>query len=347
MKALVKYKSGSDSIRLMDVPEPKPGIGEVKIAVKAASICGSDLAYMDEHALKTITPPLILGHEGSGVIVELGEGVNNFKVGDRVTSETTFSVCGTCEFCYNAEFNRCTNRKGLGSGANGWYAEYVIGRSLNVHRLPESLPFENAALTEPLSCAVHAVLERTNLKPFYNVAIFGPGPIGQLVMQIAKLSGATVIMIGTKRGASRLDLAKSLGADYTIINSSPEYTYATIQEITRGKGIDISYECSGAESAIQTSFKALKTGGTHVWMGALHKKEGLTIDYDNIFFNKELTLTGSRATTSSSWSKALALSGSGKINTDKLITHILPIEEWEHGFSLVRSKEAIKVVLKF
>lgn len=159
-------------ISLVDVPEPYPAHGQIKIEVKAVGICGTDI-----YQHPSLKPPVILGHELSGVIIELGNGVKKYKIGDRVTSETTFYTCGRCRFCLSGDYNLCLERKGIATRANGAFAKYVVNREESIHLLPPHVGFSASALCEPLACAAHAVIEQANVLSGEIAVVMGPGPI--------------------------------------------------------------------------------------------------------------------------------------------------------------------------
>jgi L-iditol 2-dehydrogenase len=159
MKAVMKHEVGYDNMSLVDIPEPKAIDDLVKIKVAYTGICGSDIhTFKGEYSNPTL--PVVLGHEFSGVVVEVGKDVKNVKVGDRVTSQTTFEICGECDYCKEKDYNLCSYRKGLGTQVNGSFAEYVISREKSVHVLPKEISLKAAALSEPLACCVHAALEK-------------------------------------------------------------------------------------------------------------------------------------------------------------------------------------------
>lgn len=168
MKALVKYGKGENDIELREIPEPIPQANEVKVKVEATGICGTDL-----YGYSALKPPVVLGHETAGVVVEVGEEVKDIKAGDRVTTETTAYICGQCKFCQSKDYNLCIYRKGLGSAVNGAFAEYFVIRKESIHQIPPHIDFNSASLFEPLSCAAHAVMEQANLLPHEIVLVLG------------------------------------------------------------------------------------------------------------------------------------------------------------------------------
>ena len=249
MKAVMKVDTGVGHVELRDIPAPEPGPGQVLIRVKAAGICGTDLhIYHDE--FKTV-PPVVLGHEVAGEIAALGPGVSGLAEGMRVTTETYFSTCGSCRYCRDGRTNLCLARKSIGSAVNGGFTQYVVVPAANIHALPETVDFEAGALTEPLACVVHGVLNMRTVAAGDLAVIAGPGAIGLLTLQVVKASGATVVMLGTDADSHRLALASELGADYTL-NVQQEDPTDLIAEISEeGLGADVVYECSGAGPAAQ------------------------------------------------------------------------------------------------
>src|SRR5258708_9236940 len=212
MLAVRKIARGVGNIEVQDVSEPRPGPGQVVIEVNSSGICGTDLhIYLDKFETH---PTVTMGHETAGTIVELGPEVNGWIVGDRVTTETYFYTCGECRSCRQGRRNLCLRRRSIGSKQDGAFARYLLTPASNLHRVPDELDLESAALTEPLACTIHGVLETAGVRAGDNVAVTGPGPIGLLALQLAKAAGATVDKMGTKQNNGRLALAKELCAQH-------------------------------------------------------------------------------------------------------------------------------------
>src|SRR5579859_6486554 len=176
MKAVMKFAPGDGNVEVRDIPEPRAAAGQVMIAVRAAGICGTDLHILHDEFRSF--PPVVLGHEVSGEVVEVGDGVERVHAGDRVTTETYFSTCGVCRFCRAGRINLCPHRRSIGSAVNGGFTSYLIVPERNVHVLPEGVSYLAGALTEPLACVVHGALEGPRLTPEDVVVIAGPGAIG-------------------------------------------------------------------------------------------------------------------------------------------------------------------------
>lgn len=341
MKALVKTAPGYNQMVLKEIPQPKPEKDQVLIKVAYTGICGTDVhGFKGEYdRLKT---PLVLGHEFSGVVAEVGSDVTKVKVGDEVTSETTFSTCGSCEPCQNKEYNLCLKRQGLGSQVDGSFAEYVLTREESVHLLEGKISLLDASVTEPIACGVHASMEKTQVQAEDTVVVIGPGPIGLCLTQVLKGIGAKVIMVGITRDKERLETARSLGAD-AIVDSQAENAAEVIQEMT-GVGADYCFECSGAAPAVKNAFDYLRQKGTLVQMGVFAKNENL-LDLNSIV-QREMNIVGSRSQKPSTWQLTLDLMKKGSIDARRLITKVYPLTEWEQAFEDAMAGTEIKVVLQ-
>ncbi|ERN55125.1 zinc-binding dehydrogenase [Alkalihalophilus marmarensis] len=342
MKAVLKKEAGYDKMSLETVEEPKVKNDLVKIKVAFTGICGTDIhTFTGEY--KNSKTPVVLGHEFSGIIVEVGPDVKYLKVGDRVTSETTFTTCGECKYCLEKDYNLCSNRKGIGTQVNGSMAEYVLSREESVHVLADTISLEAGALTEPLACCVHAGLEKTSIHKDDVVLIFGPGPIGLLQCQVAKAQGAFVILAGITKDNDRLELAKALGVN-VVVDVLKEDLAAVVFKHTDGYGVDKVFECSGAVAALNQGLPLVKKKGTFVQVGIFANKTN-PLDQEAIV-QREINYIGTRSQKPSSWEKALLLLEEGKIDVDKMITKFVALEEWRKGFEAVIEGNEIKVMIK-
>lgn len=338
----MKVEPGYDKMLLKTIPELEVQKNQVKIKVAYTGICGTDI-HTFTGQYKNSQTPVVLGHEFSGIVVEVGEDVTKIKVGDKVTSETTFVTCGECDYCLEKDYNLCAHRKGIGTQINGSLAEYVISREESVHVLPDAVDLKAAALTEPLACCVHAALEKTVVKKEDKVLIFGPGPIGLLQAQVVKAQGAFVILAGITKDQKRLELAKSLGIDVTV-DIQKESLEEIVLTYTKGYGVDKLFECSGAVQALNQGLPLVKKKGTFVQVGIFSEKLNL-LDQESII-QREITYIGTRSQKPSSWHIALKLLEEKKINTDKMITKIVPLDYWRQGFEAVLSGNEIKVLIQ-
>ncbi len=268
MKAVVKTARGDGNVSLQDVRDPEPPPGHVLIAVEAAGICGTDIhIYHDEYRS---WPPVVLGHEFSGRIVGLGSGVTAFRAGDRVTSETHYSTCGACRSCREGRANLCMQRRSLGTAVNGAFAPLVEVPARNVHRLPDTVGFRAGALTEPLACVVHGVLDGGKILPGDVAVVSGPGTIGLLAVQVLRAAGARVFILGTEADEHRLCVASCLGAEETVVAAS-EAGRAAVERLTGGMEADLVAECSGSGAAACTLLDLVRRGGRYTQVGLFGK----------------------------------------------------------------------------
>ncbi len=341
MKGLVKYEKGDGFMEIRDVPEPKPGRGQVKIEVKYTGICGSDLHIYHYDIGIPIRPPVITGHEFSGVIVEVGEGVEGWKVGDRVVSETAFSYCGVCMHCREGYYNLCNERRTLGYWYDGAFAPYTVVPAARLHALPDSISFLSGALMEPLACITHAVMELTAIQAGDIVLVSGPGAIGLATMQVAKAHGAKVLVAGTTVDLERLEIAKKLGADW-VVNIQEKNLLERVAELTDGVGVDVTLECSGNAKGTDAGILATRKRGQLTQIGLPGKP--ITIDFEKICY-REIRVTGSLGSRWTSWEKALALVKDRKVLLEPLASDIIPLSDWKKAFDMFEAKKGLKIVI--
>jgi L-iditol 2-dehydrogenase len=340
MKTLRKMRMGKGQVEVVSVPRPAVQKDEVLIEVKYAGVCGTDLHILHD-MFQSIRPPVTLGHEFSGVIAEKGPDVSNWQIGDRVTIESTASFCGQCRSCRTGDTQRCLQRCAYGIVEDGAFAKYVAVRQDALHKLPDHISFQEAALTEPLAVAIHAVLERTAISQDDTVLVTGPGPIGQLVLQVAKATGAKVIVTGTSKDEDRLNLATKLGADQ-VLRADRQDLKVLVEDITDGSGVDVAFESSGAAAAVQDCISATRKGADIVQIGLLGRP--LELDYDQLAI-KELNLRGSFTHNHQSWVKALEYMKSSKVNLKAVISDEFPIDQWQEAFQLFESGTGLKYLL--
>jgi L-iditol 2-dehydrogenase len=341
MKAVMKVAAGVGNVETRDIPEPRPAEGQVLLRVVAAGICGTDLhIYKDEFRS---VPPVVLGHEVAGEVVEVGPGVEGVNTGWRVTTETYFYTCGLCRYCREGHANLCLGRRSIGSAVNGGFTQYVVVPAKNLHRLPDALDFQEGALTEPLACVVHGVMTQPTVAAGDIAVIAGPGAIGLLTLQVVKACGAKAVVLGTDVDAERLALAQTLGAD-VIINVQAQDPLAIIKAMTpEGMGADVVYECSGAGPAAAQLLTLVRRAGRYVQIGLFGKP--VAWDLDQICY-KELQVTGSNASVPAAWRRALQLLESGQVRTRPLITHTFPVTDWQAAFDAFEAKQGLKMILQ-
>lgn len=340
VKALVKTREGHGNLELLDKEVATPLDDKVKIKVHYAGICGTDIHTYEGHY--KVNFPVTLGHEFSGEIVEVGADVKDFKVGDRVTSETTFYVCNECEYCESKDYNLCNHRKGIGTQVDGAFTNYVIAREESLHHIPDEVSHQSAAMTEPLACAHHGV-SKIQVNSGDVAVVMGPGPIGLLVAQVLKSKGATVVVTGLDNDKVRLDKAEALHMDY-VVNLQQTDLKTYINGITDGYGADVVVECSGAVPAARQGLDILRKKGFYSQIG-IFKDAEITFDMEKVI-QKEITVVGSRSQKPADWEPSLQLMADGLVNAEALVTKIYDISKWDEAYQHLKSGEGIKALLK-
>jgi alcohol dehydrogenase/L-iditol 2-dehydrogenase len=343
MKALVKYGRRDGQVEVREIAEPDVAAGRVLIEVKAAGVCGSDLHMWREHHSWAIKEPLVLGHEFCGTVAAVGEGVTGFAVGERVACETAAEVCGACVYCLSGNYNLCPNRLGYGALADGAFTRYVNARPQILHRIPDNVSFEHAALTEPICVAYNALVEKTTMRPGDLVVIQGPGPIGIMALQMVRLRGAgTIVVLGTDVDKHRLEVAAELGAHYTV-NIQHEDAGALVRSLGDGFGADLVVDCTGVSRALQQSMDLVRPNGRITKIGWGPQPLNFSLDP---LVAKAVTLQGSFSHTYPTWERVLGLLSTGQINLDPVIGGVYALADWEEGFHKMEEGASVKSVLR-
>ncbi|MDF3002601.1 MAG: Galactitol-phosphate 5-dehydrogenase [Bacillota bacterium] len=342
MKVVMKTAQGYDNMTVMDIPEPKAEGDLVKIKIAYSGICGTDLHAFKGTYASTKTP-VVLGHEFSGIVTEVGPEVTRIKVGDRVTSETTFATCETCVYCKTKDYNLCSNRKGIGTHQNGSMAEYTLSREESVHVLPDNVSLLSASLTEPLACSVHASIEKGDVQKGETICIFGAGAIGLLLAQVAKARGAYVILAGLTSDEERFAVGKEKILVDRTVDQMNENLADVVREITDGVGVDKVFECSGAVPALNKGLEIVKKKGKVIQMGVFPaEKECIATD---LILHKEIEYIGSRSQKPSSWEKSIELLAEGTVVPEVIVTKIVSLDDWREGFDASINGEGVKAVI--
>jgi L-iditol 2-dehydrogenase len=343
MLALVKTQKGKGFIELRDVPEPAIAPDEVLIEVQAAGVCGTDLHVW--HDTFPYWPPVILGHEFAGVVVQVGAQVTGWQAGDRVVGEPHTQHCGTCFLCRGGHIQSCAAKRSPGWGIDGAFTRLLKYPPKLLHRIPDSMTFAQAALVEPAANTVTDIVERGAIVAGDFVVLLGPGPIGLMAAQVARAAGAReVLVVGAPadRGL-RLDTARSLGFSQ-VVDLSQTDPAARCLELTGGRGADLVIECSGAPAAIASCFSLVRKWGRVCAIGLTGKKP-VQLDWD-LGMAKNATVLLNMSTEYASWDKAIQMIAAGTVQVEPLITHDLPLAEWESGFAAMEAMRAMKVVLR-
>ncbi len=340
MKCVVKELPGDGHVVLTERPVPEVGDFDVLIRVKAVAICGTDvhIKHWDDYAQKRMNPPTILGHEYAGEVVKVGKGVTSVKIGDIVNSDSHL-VCGTCDLCLNGHSDVCYNTIVIGVHRDGAFAEYICIPESAVNQCDASMPIEQLALMEPLGVAVHAAMEFPIAVK--KVAVIGCGPIGCMGVAVAKTLGAAQI-IAIELNEKRAEMALEMGAS-VIVNPVKEDTVARVKELSGGNGVDVVLDFSGNAGAIMTALDYVKPDGCIVAAGL--GPNPVTLPWEN-FVTKGICIKGiSGREIPRTWERMKGLFAAG-LDISKVITHVMPLEDYEKGLELMETGQCGKVVLK-
>ena len=341
MRALVlsKYKH----LEVADVPAPVVGSRDVLVRVAACGICGSDVHGYDGSSGRRI-PPIVMGHEAAGVVAGVGAEVRGFRVGDRVTFDSTV-FCGACEFCQRGEVNLCNDRQVVGVSCGeyrraGAFAEFVAVPERVVYRLPEGLGFAEAAMLEAVSVALHAV-RVSELKGGETALVIGAGMIGLLVLQAARAAGCSRVFVADV-DETRLKLAKDLGADIVLL-ASGEALVSEVMRLTSGRGVDVALEAVGRDETVTAAIECVRKGGTVTLVGNI--APSVTLPLQRVV-TRQIRLQGSCAS-AGEYGEAMELMSAGKIQVGPLITAVAPLSDGPRWFARLYEREPnlMKIVL--
>jgi L-iditol 2-dehydrogenase len=331
MIGLAKLAPGPGNVGLAERPEREPGPGQVALAVEAAGICGTDL-HIEAGEYPSV-PPVTMGHEVCGTVAEVGAGVEEGWLGQRVVCETYYSTCGRCESCRAGRPNMCFERRSFGTHVDGAFAARLVLPAQNLHRVPDGYDAAAASLAEPLACVCHSLLDPAVVSAGDRVLVTGPGAIGLLAAQVARACGGRVSVQGAPRDEARLALAASLGFDTIVAGAERPAEFEPPAVVV---------ECSGSEAGIADALRTVRRSGRLVQIGL--RGADVTVPWDLICF-RELTVTSGFASTPDSWRRALALMGEGSVELAPLVTEVLPLADWERAFTASREGRGVKFVL--
>lgn len=341
MKGLVKFALGPDGVALQELSEPTPCEGELKVKVLAASICGSDIHAMNDE--RSVTMPVVMGHEYVGQVVETCGDVGDFRTGDWVLTLPACYSCGTCNLCKAGLVTLCKDRKSIGSHKNGAMANYLIVPAKYSYKVPaDAASLEDKiayALTEPLACVVRGVCEKIAVKPGDTVVVSGPGVMGQFAAQVFKALGAYVIVSGLPVDAKKLKLAKSLGADEVVSN------FRDLQRAVYAQspaGADITCEATGVVPSLKACMQVIRPLGTHLQLGMFGGDVSFRLDY---MFDREVNYVPSNSTATTSWEITMKLLAEKKVSLTPFISMRVPLDNWKTAFDAVKQKKVYKAIL--
>lgn len=342
MNAVRFYAPENIKYEETDIKDPKNG--EVRVKIEVALTCGTDLkTYRRGHPVLIKKTPSGFGHEFAGVVEAVGKNVTNFAVGDRVVAANS-APCGECYFCKRGLYNLCENLEFL----NGAYAEYInVPERIvkkNMIRIDDDLSFEKAAFCEPLANVVHGIANM-DIQKGQTVAVVGIGTIGLMFVRLAKLKGAKVIAAG--RNPLKIKLAKEFGGADEVIDltkyKNPDKILLSLTE--EGKGFDAAIECVGLPEIWERMFKLVRKGGMINLFGGCKSGTTINIDTRRLHYD-ELKVIGVFHHTPQYFREAYELISSGKVDVEKLITHVMPLSQTEQALKMVAESKAIKVLLK-
>lgn len=339
MRVAVWYNNRD--VRVEERPKPKIGVGELLVRVVASGICGSDV--MEWYRLDRA--PLVLGHEIAGEVVEVGEGIESFKVGDRV-AVAHHVPCNTCYYCLNGNPTVCDTLRRTNFDPGG-FAEYVRLPAINVDRgvflLPDDVSFEEATFTEPLACILRGQ-RRANLQPGQSVLVIGTGISGLLHVQLARALGAGLIA-AVDINAYRLEAAEKFGADAAI--GADEFSPDRLRELNDGRLADLVIVCTGAVAAVNQALASVERGGTVLFFAPTVPGVTIPVSINDLFWRNDITLTTSYAGSPADYAAALRLIHARRLPVGEMITHRLGLAETGLGFQLVaRAQDSLKVIIK-
>lgn len=336
MKAALFY-APHEPLRIEDVPTPTPGPGEALIQVKACGICASDLhIFAGELRSPTMPVPLIPGHEAAGVVVDVGAGVSDFRVGDRVVATVPGKTCGACRPCRQSDLEACLSPRIVGVDYPGGFAEYLTFPAHSLVRLPESIPWEQGAiLADAVGTPFHAVVVRGGIRAGERVAIFGVGGLGTHAVQIARLAGAgEIFAVDVLPGA--LARAKTLGADH-LVNARESDPVSRIRELTDGEGVDLSVELVGRPDTIAASEACLGRGGRAVLVGmGIEPIKLLPPALFSVFNHAVLGTLGYRR---DDVTRLVRLVANGRLDLSGSISARIPLADINEGVRRLEAKE--------
>jgi L-iditol 2-dehydrogenase len=341
MKSLLL--SEYNHLEIADVPLPVVGRGEVLVRVEACGICGSDVHGYDGSTGRRI-PPIVMGHEAAGTVETVGEGATKYKKGDRVTFDSTI-YCGECQYCKRGQINLCDNREVIGVSCgdyrrHGAFAEYVVVPERIMYPLPKDFSFDEAAMLEAVSVALHGV-KVSQVGGGETALVIGAGMIGLLTLQAARAAGCKRVFI-TDVDETRLKLAKQVGADETLHCSGAELV-AEVMRLTGGNGVDITLEAVGRNETVAGAIDCTRKGGTVTLIGNIMPE--VTLPLQKVVV-RQLRLQGSCAS-SGEYPEAIELIANGKIQVKQLITAVASLEEGPRWFERLHSREPnlMKIIL--
>ncbi len=331
---------GNKTFAVTDLPTPHAGPGELVLRNQVCGVCGTDVhIYHGEPGSADVNPPVVLGHEYSGEVVEVGEGVTGFAVGDHVTVDPNI-YCGHCAYCQNGKKQLCPSMEAIGVTRDGGFAQYSLIPASQAFKLEPTVPWEAAAMAEPLACCLHGI-DLAGIQVGDKVCVVGGGAIGLLMVQLAKLSGASQIVL-SEPNEKRRQVGLQLGANAALDPTRPDAQEAFAQVL--GGGANVVIECVGNVPAVKSAFQFAGKGATVLLFSV--PKVDATFDLPLFdVYKKELTIKGSFVNPDTH-ARAVALINSGKVDFGPIITHRFPLDQLPEAIAMQMSDASIKVVVE-
>ncbi|MCK4909831.1 MAG: zinc-binding dehydrogenase [Planctomycetes bacterium] len=338
MKAAV-FHGPKKPLQIEDYPKPKIGPDDILVKVAACGVCHTDLHYID-HGVPTFKkPPMVLGHEASGTVDELGANVKNFKQGDRVLLPAVIT-CGTCEFCRLGRENICQSMVMFGNHIDGAYAEFVRAPAKDAFSLPKEIPLEEGSIiADAISTPFHAVKNRGQVKPGQTVVVFGCGGVGINLVQLSAVAGAIVVAVDISE--KKLEWAKKFGATLTINAAKYEKVEKEIKKMTKG-GADVAFEAIGNPKTITQAFNTLKKGGRLCVVG--YTAKDLTVSGAKTMFF-EMEVVGSLGCRPVDYPPLIEMVRIGKVQVKPLVTHKFKLDQINEAFEILRKGESLRSIV--
>lgn len=338
MKAAIFHGSGQP-LTVEDVPTPEPAAGEVLIRVAACGVCHTDLHYLDHGTPTFKPPPMILGHEVSGTVEEVGAEVERFAVGDRVLAAAVLS-CGVCEACRTGRENICENSVMLGNHTDGGYAEFVAVRAKDVFALPEEIPLvEGSVIADAVTTPYHAVVNRGRVTPGDWVVVVGCGGVGLNVVQMAVAVGARVVAVDIS--PAKLEWAARLGAAHTLDSGSLDRVDREVRGLTGG-GAHVAFEVVGKAVTQETALASLRSGGRLVLVG--YSPEKMSLNAGRVMF-REMEILGSLGCRPVDYPRVIELVRQGRVRVRELVTQRHSLDEIADAFDAARAGLGVRGVV--
>lgn len=338
MRAAV-FEGAGRPLVVRTVEEPRVGPQDVLVRVAACGICHTDLHYIDHNVPTFKTPPLILGHETSGTIEQVGAEVEGFRPGERVLLPAVLT-CGRCAQCRRGRENICERMVMFGNHVDGAYAEYVAAPAKDVFRLPEAIPLEEAAIiADAMSTPFHAVTVRGRVQPGEWVVVVGCGGVGLNLVQIAAFVGGRVVAVDVVE--EKLALARALGAEHTVPARAVESVPKAVRRLTDG-GADVAFEAVGTPATITLAYDSVRRGGRMVLVGYSDRPAEISAARMMFF---EMEILGSLGCRPVDYPRLIALVAAGRLQLAPLISHRLPLGEINAGLDLLRQGKSIRALV--